>query len=116
VQRRYALAKNGAPQEEDSLHAAVKDTPSPAERMPTEAPAARRRDKEGDDVKDNKMLAAVLIIIIVLALGFIVWRVTAGKRAPAGDQGGGAAPVELKPGTIPTPPPAPGKAAPAGGG
>jgi hypothetical protein len=54
-------------------------------------------------LKDNKMLAAVLIIVIVLAVAFIVWKVMAGKRAPAGAEGGkgGAAPVELKPGTMP---------------
>jgi hypothetical protein len=69
-------------------------------------------------LKDNKMLAAVLIIVIVLAVAFIVWRVMAGKKGPVVDEKGVdlLAPLELKPGEEGAPPPTPNQPVAPGGG
>jgi hypothetical protein len=69
-------------------------------------------------LKDNKTLAVVLIIIIVLALAFIVWRVMAGKKGPVVDEKGRDlfAPLELKPGQEGPPPPDPNQPVVPGGG
>jgi len=68
-------------------------------------------------LKDNKMVAVVLIVIIVIAVAFVAWRVMAGKKGAVVDEKGKdlLKPLELTPGQAMPAPPDPNQPAGSGG-